>query len=87
MKIDNKEINIDDLISNKYMHKMINNYVFLSDYQIEILNKYNIDPYSYSNINELMYVIDEVLEEDNYDDLDIIYMEISEFNYYTNTDK
>ena len=87
MKINNQDINIDDLISEKYMHKMINNYVFLSDYQIEVLKQYKIDPYMYNNINDLMFQIDEVLEEDEIEDLEIISREISEFNYYTNTDK
>lgn len=87
MKINNQDIDIEDLVSEKYMHKMINDYVFLSDYQIGVLNQYKINPYKYSNINDLMYEIDEVLEEDDYEDLEIVYKEISEFNYYANTDK
>ena len=87
MKIDNKEINIDDLISEKYMHKEIKKGLFLSDYQIEVLMKYNIDPYKCGSISELIYLIDEVLDEEEADDLDIIQREIAEFNYYSNTNK
>ena len=87
MKIDNKEINIDDLISEKYMHKELDNGLFLSDYQIEVLLRNKIDPYKCSGVSELIYLIDEALEEDLDEELDIISKEISEFNYYTNTNK
>ena len=33
MKINNEEININDLVDNKYMHKEIKKGIFLSDYQ------------------------------------------------------
>ena len=80
MKIDNKEINIDDLISEKYMHKEIKKGIFLSDYQIDVLMRNHIDPYNCRVIYELINLI--------YDEeLDIISKEISEFNYYTNTNK
>ena len=87
MKINNEEINIDDLYSEKYMHKKIKKGLFLSDYQIEVLMKYNIDPYKCGSISELIYLIDEVLDEEEADDLDIIQREIAEFNYYSNTNK
>ena len=87
MKIDKQDINIDDLLSDKYMHKEIKKGIFLSDYQIEVLLKYNIDPYKCASINELIYLIDEVLEDEDCDDLDAISREIMEFNYYTNTNK
>ena len=88
MKINNEEININDLVDDKYMHKEINKGIFLSDYQIEVLTRYQIDPYKCSSINELIYLIDEVLEdEEDADDLDSVSREIIEFNYYTNTNK
>ena len=88
MKINDEEIDISDLVSQKYMHKEINNGIFLSDYQIEILMKYDIDPYKCSSIKDLLFKIEELLEEDDtLDDLDNISREISEFNYYANTNK
>ena len=87
MKINNKEINIDDLVSQKYMHKELDNGLFLSDYQIEVLQRNEINPYECGSINELIYLIDETLEESDDEELDIISKEIIEFNYYTNTNK
>lgn len=87
MKINNQEINIDDLVSQKYMHKELDNGLFLSDYQIEVLQRNEINPYECGSINELIYLIDEALEESDDEELDIISKEIIEFNYYTNTNK
>ena len=87
MKINNDEVNIDDLVSNKYMHNEIKKGIFLSDYQIEVLMRNNINPYECGSVNELIYLIDEALEEENDEELDIVSREIMEFNYYSNTNK
>lgn len=87
MIINNQNINIDDLISDKYMHKKLDNGLFLSEYQIEVLLRNEIDPYKCSGISELIYLIDEALDESDDEELDSISKEIMEFNYYTNTNK
>jgi len=88
MNINGEKINIDDLISQKYMHKEIKKGIFLSDYQIEVLNQYGIDINKISSISDLIYQIDDILEDesDAYD-LENVSKEISEFNYYANTNK
>ena len=87
MKINNQEVNIDDLVSSKYMHKEIKKGIFLSEYQIEVLDRNHINPYDCGSINDLMYLIDEVLDECDDEELDMVYREISEFNYYSNVNK
>ncbi len=87
MNINNQNVNIDDLFDKKYMHKKLNNGIFLSDYQIEVLNRYDIDVNTIGSISELIYLIDEVLESEDDSELDSISKEIIEFNYYTNTNK
>lgn len=88
MNINNENVNIDDLISQKYMHKEVKKGIFLSDYQIDILKRYNIDVNSIGSINELIFQIDELLNEDpDADELDIILNELMEYNYYCNTNK
>ena len=87
MIIDNQNINIDDLQSQKYMHKEIKKGIFLSEYQIEVLLKYGINPEECGSITELIYLIDEVLDEEEAEDLDLVSREIIEFNYYSNTNK
>ena len=88
MIINNKEINIDDLVSDKYMHKEIKKGIFLSEYQLDVLSKYGIDTNKISSIEELIMLMDEIIDEDpDADDLEQISKEISEFNFYANTNK
>lgn len=88
MQIDNQNIDIDDLVSDKYMHKEIKKGIFLSEYQIEVLTRYQIDLDKISSVEELIMIMDEIIDEDpDSDDLEQISKEISEFNYYSNTNK
>lgn len=88
MNINNQNINIEDLVSDKYMHKEIKKGIYLSEYQIEVLSRYNINPQECGSINDLIMQIDEILDDDfEADDLEQISKEISEFNYYANTNK
>lgn len=88
MLINNQDINIDDMYDNKYMHTINKNGIYLSEYQNEVLLRYNIDINKIGSITELIYLIDEVLDDEaDADDLDAVSKEISEFNYYANTNK
>ena len=88
MNINGQEVDIKDLYDNKYMHKEIKNGIYLYEYQCEVLNRYGINPKECASINDIMFLIDEILEDDpDADDLDNISREISEFNYYANTNK
>jgi len=66
----------------------INDNLYLSKKQIDVLDRYDIE-YKSKSIDSLMFEIDEILN-DSYDellDLEDIASEISEFNYYHNTKK
>lgn len=86
-----KDYNLNDLLNNIDFESnrlvKINNKLYLTNYQIEILNKYNIDYKSLGNLSSIIYVAEEILEEDDYEDLDEIIRELSERNYYENTNK
>lgn len=87
MNINGKSIDISDLTNEKYMHKKVNN-LFLSDYQISVLNYYKIDYLKCSSMKELIYLIEEVLDNDeDAEDLEMVSKEISEMDYYNNTNK
>lgn len=91
MKINNKEIKIDDLVSDlkiKDELKKRDNGLILRDSHIEIFNKYNIDYRKYGNLSSLIYEIEEILMEDSeLDDLEALSYELSEINYYNYTNK
>ena len=86
-----KNYNLNDVLNNIDFESnrlvKINNKLYLTNYQIEILNKYNIDYKSLGNLSSIIYVAEEILEEDDYEDLDEIIRELAERNYYENTNK
>ena len=86
-----KDYNLNDLLNNIDFNKnklvKVNEKLYLTNYQIEVLNKYNIDYKSLGNLSSIIYVAEEILEEDDYEDLDEIIRELSERNYYENTNK
>ena len=78
-----------DTFKNNKLNK-INN-IYLSNKQMNILDKYMIDYKNVVDISELIFKVEEYIDE-NYsyeelDDLENLSLELSEFNYYYNTNK
>jgi len=62
--------------------------VMLTNYETQVLDKYNIDYRNVSSLKEIIYLVEEVLNEDSsLDDLENISLSISERDYYMNTNK
>lgn len=78
---------IIDIDFDKKMHKKRDNGLILSDEQIEILKKYDINYLKYNNISNLIYELEEILNEEYNEELDKVSSELAEFNYYNNTNK
>jgi hypothetical protein len=79
---------INDLDFEKNSLKTCKNGLLLTNYEIEVLDKYKIDFNKTSSLKEILYLIDEVLDEDNsLTDLENISLSISERDYYMNTKK
>ena len=92
MIINGKDVNINDLtneiLNDKSMLKQRGNGIYLSDNDIEVLNKYSINYQSYASLNSLIFDIEQILNEDtDLNDLDEISRKLSELNYYNNTNK
>lgn len=85
-----KEYNINELLNNIDFNKnklvKVNEKLYLTNYQIEVLNKYEID-FQNLNLSSIIFLGEEILEEDDYEDLDEIIRELAERNYYENTNK
>ena len=84
---------MDDFI-NKISNELDfnNNYhdingLILTDYEISVLDKYNIDYKNCIDLKSLIYYIEEILNEESFDDLEEISLSISERDYYENTHK
>lgn len=61
--------------------------LYLTDNQIEILTKYNIDYKKFNNLNELIYHLEYYLNSKELPDLEQVSMELSELDYYNYTNK
>ena len=91
VNIDKEEIDkyVFDTFKNNEMKK-INN-IYLSNKQMNILDRYMIDYKNVVDMNELIFKVEQYIE-DNYsyeelDELENLSLELSEFNYYYNTNK
>ena len=92
MKINNKEINIDQLVeeiyNDKNMIKQKKNGIYISDNDVEVLRRYNIDYNKYVSLSSLIFDIENILNEDtDVDDLEEVSRRLAELNYYNNTNK
>ena len=72
----------------KDFHKKYNN-IYINDRQLEVLKKYDIDINTFNNIEELLFSIEEMLNDSDTEmpDLEWVSESLSEFNYYNNTNK
>lgn len=91
MKINNKEINLKDAIiianNDELLFKHRKNNMVLSDYQINVLNRNGFDYLKYTNIHDLLFDIEEELNNDYDEELDLVSSQIAEFIYYNETKK
>ena len=92
MKINDKDINIEELIGDIDIDhdtlKKRKNGLVLRDSQIEVLKKYDIDYKRHASLSSLLFEIEEVLTyEDSNEDLENLSEELSEMNYYNYKNK
>lgn len=73
-------------MENNSFYKKYGN-IYLTDKQVKILNKYNIDYMKFNSLNELIYNIEYYLNNDYLEDLEVVSEELAEFNYYNFTQK
>ena len=76
--------NID--FDNNMLNK-INNNLYLTNNQIELLKRYNINYESANSLRDLMLKIEDILDYDYNEELDNLLYNLSERNYYENTNK
>ena len=91
MKLNNKNINVDDAINfadyQQLLLKRRKNNMLLSDYQVNVLENNGINYNDYSNLSELLFGIDSILENYYQEELELVAMEISELLYYSESKK
>ena len=91
MIINKKEISVDEAIRiSEYeglLLKRRENNMLLSDYQVSVLKRNGIDYNRFNNIRDLMFEIENYLDEDFDEELDLVSSQLSEYIYYNETKK
>ncbi len=89
MQIDDINNEINNIINNNKLNYI--NSFYLSNKEIEVLKKYNIDYKNSINLKEIIYklseLIDSDIDEEEYNEIDQILESISTRDYYQNTNK
>ena len=65
----------------------INDKIYLTKYQIAVLERFHIEYNSCSDIKEILFLIDDYLETDYEEELDELAKSLQEFSYYNFTHK
>lgn len=91
MLVNGKEITVEEAIElsnieNIFMKKRSNG-LFLSDYQIDVLQRNHIDYNKHNNSSSLLFEIEEYLNEEENDELEEVSRQIAEMHYYNETNK
>ena len=74
-------------MKNKFT-KNIHHDLYLSDSDIEVLEKYDIDYLKFKSVKELMFHLEEMLRYQDIDsDLEDLLIKLSDYNYYFQTNK
>ena len=91
MIINKKEVSIDDAIKisnyEDLLLKRRENNILLSDYQVSVLKRNGIDYNKFISIRELMFEIENYLDEEFDEELDLVSSQLSEYIYYNETKK
>lgn len=91
METNNKEISFEDAIEVADIENSIlkrrNNGLLLSDYQVNVLENRGIMYEKYGSIHELLFDIEEILNDKYDDELDNISKQLAEMAYYGETRK
>lgn len=91
MVINDNEINVKDAIDFANQEELLlkhrKNNMLLSDYQINVLKQNGFDYLKYSNFHDLLFDIEELLNDDYNEELDLVSSQISEYIYYNETKK
>ncbi len=63
------------------------NGMLLSDYHIDVLQRNGINYLEYGSIKEILFAINDILEEEENEELENIAKDLDEKNYYKNVNK
>ena len=78
---------MEDIDFEKRFLKERNHGRWLSDEEVSVLERYEIPYQNCMKLTEILYYIDRILEEEEIEELENLSIQLSERNYYQNTNK
>ena len=78
---------LEDIDFKKNKLVKVNNELLLTNYQISILERFNINYQNAGSLKSIIYELEEVLEETDDEEVEIVLDQLTERNYYENTKK
>lgn len=82
-------MNFDKIVNDSIRNYSLNTYkdIIITNEEIDILKKYEFDYKKYNSLSELSYDIEEYLNDNYMEDLEYALINITDRNYYKNTNK
>lgn len=74
-------------ISKNNTLEKVNENVYLTKYQKKVLDDYHIPYQNCQSMKDLLFYLSDVVDEDEYDELEEVARQIDEFSYYHETHK
>lgn len=91
MRIKDKNINIEEAMRFANQKKLLLNHydngILLSDYQVDVLRNNGLDFRKYGSMQDLLFDLEEYLNNEYDEELDLISNQIAELIYYHDTKK
>ena len=91
MIINNKDVSVEEAIDFSNYNDLLlvrrNNGILLSNYQAMVLKNNGIDFNQFSDVRQLLFEIENCLDDYYDDELDLVASQLSEFIYYSDTKK
>lgn len=78
---------LQEAVNENNFGKIQENGLFLSNKQIQILERNNIPWKRYASLKELLFYIEDILYEEENEELDRLAEQLAEQQYYQNTNK
>lgn len=87
-----EEYNIEELVNAlDFQKNSLNdcgNGLFLTNFEMQVLDKYKINYSNFCSLKEVLFVVEEVLNDDStLDDLELVSKSLAERDYYMNSNK
>jgi hypothetical protein len=90
MKLNGIELDINKLVEDNVKHNFLKDYgngIYLNDNHTQVLDRYHINYKNCTSMEELIFKIEEYLNDDYFDDLEMVQKELSEYYYYHDINK